>query len=270
MKRCILVLSLTLLAAPVFAQEDGGGGGLGGGLFGIGDAPAGNRNAPPPDRLPSLRKILADVNTPLTKDQETSLNKMMETEIKKYTADLEKRFPEDVAKARAAQAPRGDGQDAGGGGDRGGGGGQRAGGGQGRGGRGRGAAVPPDSPLGKEMLRMNKELQDKVVAALQPEQQASLKKYQNDQIKKAGGLPALKLNMQEAGAALTADQEQQIQAVYNDEDQQRRQLMRDGQGQPDKAKVDALTNATMLKVAKLLSADQRKVLLESLKKQQPQ
>ncbi len=76
--------------------------------------------------------------------------------------------------------------------------------------------------------------------------------------------------MQEAGAALTADQEQQIQAVYNDEDQQRRQLMRDGQGQPDKAKVDALTNATMLKVAKLLSADQRKVLLESLKKQQPQ
>ncbi len=177
MKRCILVLSLTLLAAPVFAQEDGGGGGLGGGLFGIGDAPAGNRNAPPPDRLPSLRKILADVNTPLTKDQETSLSKMMDAEIQgERTADLEKEnFQKTWQKLGPLRPRRGDGQDAGGGGDRGGGGGQRAGGGQGRGGRGRGAAVPPDSPLGKEMARMNKELQDKVVASLQPEQQASSK-----------------------------------------------------------------------------------------------
>ena len=272
MKRWILVLVLVLLAAPAFAQDEGGGGG---GLFGLGDAPAGgNRNAPPPDRLPSLRKILMDQNAPLTKDQETSLNKMMDDQIKKYVADLEKRFPEDVAKARAAEAPRGDGQPAGGGGgfaggDRRGGGGPGGGGG-GRGGRGaRGSAVPPDSPLGKEMARMNAELQDKVVATLKPEQQAALKKYENDRIKKAGGFPALKLNMQEAGAPLTADQEQQIQAVYKDEDQQRTQMTREAQGQPDKAKMDALTNATMLKVAKLLTADQRKVLLESLKKAQP-
>jgi hypothetical protein len=268
MKRWILVFVLVLLAAPAFAQEEGGFGGGGGGLFGIGDAPAGNRNAPPPDRLPSLRKIMADQGTPLVKDQETSLNKMMDDQIKKYVADLEKRFPEDVAKARAAQAPPAEGE--GGGGRGGNGGGGRGGpGGGGRGGRGRGSAVPPDSPLGKEMVRLNTELQDKVVAALKPEQQVALKKYQNDQIKKAGGFPALKLNMQEAGAALTADQETQIQAVYNDEDQQRRQLARESQGQPDKAKMDALTNATMLKVAKILSADQRKVLLESMKKQQP-
>jgi hypothetical protein len=254
------------------AQDPGGGGGEGGfgGLFGIGDAPA-NRNAPPPDRLPALRKILADANTPLTKDQEGSLSKMLEADIKKYTDELEKKYPEEVAKVRAAQANRG-GQ-GGGGGDRGdsAGGDRRGGGGQGRGfgGRGRGSVLPPDSPLVAEMTRMNTELQDKVVAALKPDQQSALKKYQNDQIKKAGGFPALKLNMQEAGATLTADQEKQIQAVYADEDQQRRQLMRESQGQPDKAKADALTNATMLKVAKLLTAEQKKVLLESLKKQQP-
>src|SRR5689334_2189332 len=119
MKRWFLVLILALLATPVFAQEDGGG--FGGGLFGIGDAPAGNRNAPPPDRLPSLRKIMADQGTPLTKDQETSLNKMMDDQIKKYVADLEKRFPDDVAKARAPQTPaEGEGAAPGGGGGRGG------------------------------------------------------------------------------------------------------------------------------------------------------
>jgi hypothetical protein len=46
--------------------------------------------------------------------------------------------------------------------------------------------------------------------------------------------------------------------------------MRDSQGQPEKAKMDALTNATMVKVAKVLTAEQKKVLLDSLKKQQPQ
>src|SRR5579884_4067172 len=219
MKRLILVLALILLASPAFAQDEGGGGF--GGLFGIGDAPA-NRNAPPPDRLPSLRKILLDANTPLSKDQESSLSKMIENDIKKYTAELEKKYPEEVAKARAAQPTRGGGDQGGSGGGRRGGGDPAAGGG-GRGGfgggRGRGSALPPDSPLLAEMTRMNKELQDKVVAALKPEQQAALKKYETDQIRKAGGFPAFKLNMQDAGVNLTPEQEQQIQAIYNDEDQ---------------------------------------------------
>ena len=262
MKRWILILSLVLLATPVFAQEEGGGG-FGGGLFGLGDAPANNnRNAPPPDRLGSLRKLLTDAGAPLSPDQNTSLNKMIDDQVKKYISDLEKKYPDEVKKVRDAQdaqAQRG---------AQGGGGGGRGPGGGGRGGRGR-VQVPPDSPLAKEMAQMNDELHDKVVAALSPDQQTAIKKFQDAQVKKGGGFPALKLNMRDAGAPLTADQEQQIQAVYKDEDQQRQQLMKDSQGQPDKAKVDALTNATMLKVAKLLTADQRKVLLESLKKQQP-
>jgi len=259
MKRLVLFLVLILLAVPAFAQDPAGGGGGDagfGGLFGVGDAPA-NRNAPPPDRLGSLRKIMAEANTPLTKDQENSLGKMLEADIKKYTDDLEKRFPDEVAQARAAGGGRG-GRGAGGAGDRGGSGG--------RGGRGPG--LPPNSPLLAEMNRINVDLQNKVTAQLKPDQTAALKKFQNDQIKKAGGLGALKLNMQEAGIPLSADQEAQIQALYADEAQQRRQLMRDSQGQPDKAKFDALTSGTMLKIARLLTAEQKKVLLESLKKQQ--
>jgi hypothetical protein len=280
MKRLVLLLTLSLLAVPVFAQDGGGGDGGFGGLFGMGDAPRGN-NTPPPDRLVQLRKILADANTPLTKDQENSLSKMLESDIKKYTNELEKKYPEEVAQARAAAAAGG----------RGGGGGRNGGGAppegfQGRGGRGgapgaegargqfggrggRGPGLPPNSPLLGEMNRINAELQDKVTASLKPEQQAAFKKYQNDQIRKAGGFGALRLSLLEAGAPLTPDQETQIQALYSDEAQQRQQLMRESMGQPDKAKLDALTNGTMLKIVKVLNADQKKLFLESLKKQQP-
>src|SRR6476659_9358777 len=109
MKRLVLLLVVILIAVPVFAQDGGGGDGGFGGLFGMGDAPRGGNNAPPPDRLVQLRKILLDANTPLTKDQESSISKMLESEIKKYTTDLEKKYPEEVAQARAAAAGPGDG-----------------------------------------------------------------------------------------------------------------------------------------------------------------
>src|SRR5262245_23126358 len=263
MKRTIWLFALILLATPVFAQE---GGDFGfGGLFGMGDAPRGS-NAATPDRLIQLRKILLDANVPLTKDQETLLNKTLDTDIKRYTTELEKKYPQEVAQARAAS-------DSGRGGRGGRGFGAGPGGGDagGRGGRGpAGPALPPNSPLLAEMNRINAELQSKVIAGLKPEQQSAFQKHQNDQIKKAGGFGALKLILQESGAALTADQETQIKAFYADEDQQRRQLMTETQGQPDAAKLSQLTNGTMLKVVKVLNADQKKLFLDALKKQQQQ
>jgi len=285
MKRFVLLLVLILIAIPVFAQDGGGGDGGFGGLFGMGDGPRGGNNAPPPDRLIQLRKILLDANSPLTKDQESSISKMLESEIKKYTTELEKKYPEEVAQARAAAAvPAGDRGGRGGGAGFGGGrpgagappadgaGGRGAGGGGfgGRGGRGGGPGLPPNSPLLAEMNRINTDLQAKVTSSLKPEQQAAFTKFQNDQIKKAGGIGALKLTLKEAGAPLTADQETQIQGFYTEESQQRQQLMRETQGQADKAKLDALSNGTMLKVVKVLNAEQKKLFLESLKKQQQQ
>ena len=65
-----------------------------------------------------------------------------------------------------------------------------------------------------EMARMNVELQSKVTDALMPEQQTALKKYQTDQIRKAGGFAAMKLNMQEAGTPLTVEQEAHDVATF--------------------------------------------------------
>lgn len=278
MKRSILFFALILMAVPLFAQDGDGGGGFGG-MFGMGDSPRG-ANAPPPDRLVQLRKILLDAKYPLAPDQEKTLSNMLERDIKQYTVDLEKKFPEEVALARAAGAQQGRGggrPGAGGGGDRGNFAGGRGGGGggEGRGGPGgaRGGGLPPNSPMLAEMNRINQELQNKVLTALKPEQQAAFKKFQTDEIKKAGGFGALKLNMEEAGTPLTAEQETQIQALYTEQDQQRRQLMRDAaaQGQVDRAKIDAQLNAELApKLVKVLNAGQRKTLLDAMKKAAPQ
>src|SRR5262245_7193412 len=259
MKRFILFLGVFLIAAPVFAQE-GEGGGFGG-MFGMGDASRAP-NAPPPDRLVQLRKILLDAKSPLTQDQEKSLSSMLEKDIKQYTSDLEKKYPEEVAIARAAGGPEGRG---GRGGGRGGEGRPGGGGGAGRGGPG----LPPNSPLLAEMNRINAELQTKVLAALKPDQQAAFKKHQNDEIRKAGGFAALKLNMDEAGTPLTSDQETQLKALYAEHDQQRRELLR--QNPADAAKIDTQLNADLApKLLRILNAGQKKTLLDAMKKQAPQ
>ena len=254
MKRFILFLGVFLIAVPVFAQEGEGGFG---GMFGMGDAPR-SANAPPPDRLVQLRKIMLDAKSPLTQDQEKGLSSMLEKDIKQYTSDLEKKYPEEVAKARAAGAQQG----------RGGRGGEgRAAGGAGGGPGGPGLA--PNSPLLAEMNRINVDLQTKVLAALKPEQQAAFKKHQNDETRKNGGFAALKLNMDEAGTPLTSDQETQLRALYAEHDQQRRELLR--QNPADSAKIDAQLNADLApKLLKILNAGQKKTLLEAMKKQAPQ
>lgn len=275
MKRLVFVFAMVLMAAPAFAQDGGGGDGGFGGLFGAGgDLPSGG-NAPAPDRLIQLRKILLDATVPLTKDQEKDLSNMLEKSIKTYVADLEKRFPTEVAAARAAGAAPAGGRGgfAGAPGGGAGGGGRVAGGAPpagaagGRGARGGGNGVLPTSPLGMEMTRINAELQNKVTTSLKPEQQKAFMKYQGDQIKKAGGFNALRLIMEEAGAPLTDVQEPVIQAAYTEETQQRAQLMRESQGQPDKAKIDALGLATIQKVLKVLTANQKKFFLDAMKKQ---
>src|SRR5580704_2254259 len=113
MKRLILLFAIVLVAVPLFAQEEGGGGG-GGGMFGGGDLAGNGPNAPAVDRLVSLKKLLVEVNAPLTPAQDKSINAMIVSEIKKDTADIEKKFPDEVAAARAASGARGGGGGGGG------------------------------------------------------------------------------------------------------------------------------------------------------------
>ena len=122
---------------------------------------------------------------------------------------------------------------------------------------------------------MNDQLLAMVTAKLTPPQQATLKKYEDDQTRNgggAGGFPAFRLNMVDiltkANTPLTADQQQQADAIAKDLDQQRNQLYQAAQGQaPDKAKLDQLDQDSNGKLSKILTPDQTKALVAALKAQ---
>ena len=109
MKRFFCIFAIALLASPVFAQDDGGGdgglfGGDGGGLFGGGNAGGGNRgNAQAPDRLVTLKDMLAKANAPLNKDQEKALNTLLDKEIKAMSEAFQAKFGQEPAAVVGSQ-----------------------------------------------------------------------------------------------------------------------------------------------------------------------
>jgi hypothetical protein len=260
MKRAIWLIAGLLIAMPLFAQEEGGGGGLPSSLFG-GDSPIGRGNEANP--MEAVKKFLAQSKVTLSGDQERTLRPMIEAAFKQVQDTVEKLSPQPAGGGE--RGFRGGGQQ---GERRGGRGGGEGRGGEGRGGRGGGrgdgaGATAANPQLAAELQKINDDVLAKIVAVMKPDQQAAFKKWQNDEIKKGGGFPALKIVMEEAGAPLTPEQEPQVQALYKEDAQQRAQLARQAQGQLDPAKVSELELATMTKVAKLLTAAQRKALLAS-------
>jgi hypothetical protein len=257
LRRFIWVAAAVLVASPAFAQEEGGGGpAFGGG--GGGDQVFTRVDAVNPmDQVKTFLQTKANVT--LTGDQERALRPVVEAALQQIR-DLNDRV----------NGSRGQGSQGAGRGD-----GGRAGGRGGRAGRsgeaGAGSiAALANGPAAQELKKINDDLMVKITAALRPDQQAAFKKYLNDEIKKAGGFPALKLTMEEAGAPLTPEQEPQIQAFYNEDAQQRLQLQRESKGSPDPAKVADLEKATMAKIVKVLTAAQRKALLDARTKQDAQ
>ena len=249
MKKLFWLFLGLLLAVPAFAQDDAGGGGgaLGGG--------GGNQVFTRIDAVNPMEPVKAflqsKANVTLSNDQEKALRPIVEASFQQLR-DLDAT----AKKNGEVVVPRG-GQDGGGR----------------RGGRGRGAdpnslAALQTGATAEKYKQINDDLMAKITAALNPDQQKAFKTYLNGEIKKAGGFGALKVNMEEAGAALTADQETQIQGFYAEDAQQRVQLQRESQGRPDPAKITEIDRATMGKVVKVLTAAQRKALLDSRTKQQ--
>jgi len=263
-KQCIWVLAILLLAAPAFAQEEGGGGGgLPSSLFGgadFGDGGRGQRANP----MDAIKRFFGQAKVTIGGDQEKSIKPIVDAAFKQVQDTVEK-----MGGQPAAGGDRGGRGGQGGQGGRGGGGfdpAQRGGRG-GRGGQG-GGTVPNNPQLTAELQKINDDVLAKIVAVLKPDQQAAFKKWQNDEIKKAGGFGALKVTMEEAGAPLTTTQEPQIQALYVEDQQLRRQFQRDGQGTADPAKIAELEKTTMGKVIRLLTPEQRKALLDSSRTKQ--
>jgi hypothetical protein len=244
MKKIFWLFIALLVAIPAFAQDDGGGGG-GGALTGGGNQVFTRIDAVNPME-PVKAFLQSKVGITLSADQEKALRPQVEASFQQIR---------DLA---ASATPQRDAQ------------GQEGGR---RGGRVRGAdpnslAALQSGPAAEQMKKINDDLMVKITNGLTPDQQAAFKKYLNSEIKKAGGFGALKVTMEEAGAPLTAEQEPQIQGFYSEDAQQRAQLLRESQGKPDPTKLADIDRTTMSKVVKVLTAAQRKALLDSRAKPQ--
>ena len=286
MKRAVFVIAMLLVASPLFAQEiDLGLGGDVSSLLNIA-APRGNTppppargavpasrgaatpprgaapTGPPVDRLVRLREMLAGANTPLSKEQETGLNALLNAEIPVMRQSLQARILQ-MQRARggaptaAPPVPAAAPVSPPGGGAAGPAAGQR-------GPAPSAANLPSMEELAPEIIRLNDQLLGKIAGApvLIPEQQALLKKLHKDQVKSRGGLDAIKLTLEDAGAAFSPEQLAQIQPLFDQQEQSRLQLIKEAAGQPlDKAKTDQLQRETLAKVLRLLTAPQRTAIL---------
>ena len=124
--------------------------------------------------------------------------------------------------------------------------------------------LPSMDELAPEIIRLNDQLLGKIAAApvLTSEQQVFVKKLYKDQVKSRGGLDAIKLTLEDAGAPFSSEQIAEIQPLFDQQEQARLQLIKESQGQPvDKAKTDQLQRDTLGKVLKVLTAPQRTALL---------
>src|SRR5437762_13101678 len=210
MKRVFALLLWIGLASPVFAQDvDLGLGGDASSLLNL-PAPRGNtppargrggNPAPPVDRLVQLRELFAGANLPLAKEQEVALTSLLNAEIPAMRRALQERIA-------ALQKTSG--------------------------------ASPNMDELAPEIIRLNDQLLGKMasVSSLSPEQQAFIKKLYRDQVKSRGGFDAIKLTLEDAGAAFSPEQIAEIQP-----------LLKDSQG-PE----------TLAKIIKLLTPAQRAAL----------
>ena len=246
MKRLIWVFAALLVAMPVFAQDDGGGG-LPSSLFGGGDFGGARGEQPKP--MDAVKKFFATANVTFTSDKEKALKPMIEAAFKQVQDTVERLTPQPAAGDRGGRGGQGGQGAQGGQGGQGRGGGAGFDGGQrrgGRGGQGGGMNVAANPQLAAELQKINDEVLGKIVVVFKPDQQAAFKKWQNDEIKKGGGYAALKVQMEEAGAPLTAEQEPQLRTLYVEAARAR---------EPEKD--------TLAKVVKILTTAQRKALLDS-------
>jgi len=270
------LITLALIAMPALAQDDlGAFGGIFGGDVGLGAppvranaapargaAPANRGATPAPDRLVSLRDALSKANTPLTREQETTLNGMLNAEVPAMQRALQAKalelgvrpatppgLPPGGAVPPRGAPPAGATPPAGAAPQRG----------------PAPAALDPkaEAVLRRFILGLNDQLLMKVASAptLAAEQQTVVKQLFKEQVRSRGGLDAIKLALEDAGAPFTPDQLTKVQPLFDDQDLARTQLQRESGGQPDPAKVNQLDRDTLTKVLALLSPSQRSALL---------
>ena len=111
--------------------------------------------------------------------------------------------------------------------------------------------------------RVNADYTRKLNEVLTADQRAELRRYRAEQIMLRGGFPALKLVLENGNAPFNEQQEKQVQALYLEFNQKVNALMRDKQGNPDRAELSALESQELGKVVRLLTPEQRRALAAS-------
>jgi hypothetical protein len=111
--------------------------------------------------------------------------------------------------------------------------------------------------------RVNADYTKKLNELLNADQRAELRRYRAEQIMLRGGFPALKLVLENGNAPFNEDQEKQVQALYLEFNQKVNALVKDKQGNPDRAELSALEGQELGKVVRLLTPEQRRALAAS-------
>ena len=239
LRRLAWALAVALLATSVFAQDDGDSG----------PSPDvddffSNEPFPSTPALPE-RDVLGDVRNwlkksnaaPMDSKQEKALKKLYDKEVKAMEKTFEKRFGESLESALAAQsAPRG------------------------RRGQTASRAKPEHTAA---ICRMSAQLVDKVIAGLRIDQQATLRKYQSEQIR-SSKLGLLSRNLESAGVPLTSEQKQQADDLFARESRLRTLMIIEAKGEPHQVRTTPLEAQTTQRVASLLEQQQVKVLVETI------
>ena len=234
-----LLILIALLAVPAVAQEDGEGGGFNvDDLFNGEAGPGQTASAPKVDLLVDLRNWLVKANAPpLEKKQEKPLQKVYENEVKVMEKSFEKQFGVPLASALASQS-------------------------SGRGRRGGGRASPEQTA---EVRRLQDQLVNKVIAGLRIDQQATLRRYQSEQLR-VQRLNLITQSMAAAGLPLTPEQKQQVEALYARESRLRTLIVVEAKGQPHGAKISQLEAQTTQSVVRLMNQTQKTALAQAMAK----
>jgi Spy/CpxP family protein refolding chaperone len=120
------------------------------------------------------------------------------------------------------------------------------------------------SPPNRDAIRViNEEYTAKFYGVLTPDQRLTLRRYRTDQIMLHGGYAQLKMILDNAKKPLTPEQERQARALYDELNQEVKQIPRDSKGAPDRMQLDKAENSALTKVVQLLTPEQRQVLVDS-------
>jgi hypothetical protein len=245
MKRFIWFIFIILIAVPVFAQDDGegGGGGPDGGAF-ADEAPAAEiPSRPKIDPMADLKSWLAKASAPaMSKSQEKSVRNLYDRLVKEMRDSFKKQYGVSLDSAIAAQSsPRGR----------------------------RGGASSPVNPVqSAEITRLTDSLRDKVIASLRMDQQAPLRRYQSEQLR-VKEVALLKQKLKAAGIILSADQDSEVDAIYARKSRLRTLAIIEAKGESYEQNITILNQQSTQRVVHLLNSTQMAALSSANKAKFP-